>query len=54
MARPKRLKTPVKLNLLIEQKTKRRAFKMACEKKVSVGRLFEMLLDAESPMEATK
>lgn len=42
------MKTPVKLNLLLEQKTKRRAFKLACDRKVSVGRLFEMLLDAEN------
>lgn len=47
MARPKRLKNGVKLNLFIELKTKRLAFKMATEKKVSVGRLFEMLLDAQ-------
>lgn len=45
MSRPKRIKQPVKLNLLIEQKTKRRAFKIACDRKISVGRLFEILLD---------
>lgn len=47
MARPKRLKNGVKLNLFIEMKTKRLAFKIAADRKVSVGRLFEMLLDAQ-------
>jgi len=47
MARPKRLKTPTSLNLLVEKRSKQTAFRLACNRKISVGRLFEQLVEAE-------
>jgi hypothetical protein len=47
MARPKRLKSPVRLDLLIENKSKRDAFVMATKRAMSVSRLFEHLIAAE-------
>jgi hypothetical protein len=47
MARPKRLKTPASLNLLVEKRSKQAAFRLACHQKISVGRLFEQLVEAE-------
>ena len=40
MARPRRLKDPVKLNLLIEKNYKDLAMQMAAERQMSVSRLF--------------
>lgn len=47
MARPRKLQTPVKLNLLIDQESKDSAFMIAAERKISVSRLFEALLYKE-------
>jgi hypothetical protein len=48
MSRPRRPGTLVKLNLLVEQKSKRRAFALAVKTGLSVGRLFEKLLAREN------
>lgn len=47
MARPKRLKSPTRLNLLVDRGSKKDAFALATERKVSIGRLFELLVAAE-------
>ncbi len=47
MARPKKFKTPVPLNLRIERKIKEKAFRLAFDRKISVGQLFEQLVEAE-------
>jgi hypothetical protein len=47
MARPRKLQTPVKLNLLIDQNSKDSAILIAAERKISVSRLFEALLYKE-------
>ena len=41
MARPRRLKQPVKINLMIDKHIKNHATKMARKQGISVGRLFE-------------
>lgn len=47
MARPKLLKEPARLEVLVELTSKRRAFRMATKQRISIGRLFENLLAAE-------
>jgi hypothetical protein len=47
MARPKRFKSPARLDVIIERKTKRDAFALAVKHDVSVGRLFEQLVQRE-------
>lgn len=47
MARPRKLQTPVKLNLLIDQESKDTAFLIAAQRKISVSRLFEAMLYKE-------
>ena len=47
MARPKKLKAPERLNLLIDGRSKKNAFRLACDRRISIGRLFEQLIDAE-------
>ena len=47
MARPKRMKSPARLDVVIERKSKRDAFALAMKREVSVGRLFEQLIEAE-------
>ena len=47
MARPKKFKAPVPLNLRIEKKIKEKAFRLAFDRKISVGQLFEQLVEAE-------
>jgi len=44
MARPKRLKFPVKINLMIEEENKHKAIEIAKQRGISVGRLFEYWL----------
>ena len=41
MSRPKRIKEPVKINLLIEKDIKLKAIELAAKRRLSVGRLFE-------------
>jgi hypothetical protein len=41
MARPRRLKDPVKINLMIDRYIKNQAAEMAYQQGISVGRLFE-------------
>lgn len=41
MARPKRLKEPVKINLMIDKDIKIKALELAAKRGISVGRLFE-------------
>ena len=41
MPRPKRIKEPAKINLLIEKDIKLKAIELAAKRRVSVGRLFE-------------
>mgnify|MGYP003341239824 CR=1 FL=1 len=41
MARPKRLKEPVKINLMIDKDIKNKAIELATKRGISVGRLFE-------------
>jgi len=41
MARPKRLKEPVKINLMIDRSIKNQAAAIARQQGISVGRLFE-------------
>lgn len=52
MARPKRMKKPARLNLLIDEKSKKMAFKLASERDMSIGRLFEILLTEASAQPA--
>ena len=47
MGRPKRILEPVKLNLLIDRESKIGAIALAAKRKMSVGRLFEVLLFKE-------
>ena len=47
MARPKKFKAPAPLNLRIEKKIKEKAFRLALDRKISVGQLFEQLVEAE-------
>jgi hypothetical protein len=47
MARPKRLKSPARVQLLMDAKSKRDAFKLAFERRISLGRLVEELVEAE-------
>jgi hypothetical protein len=45
MGRPRR-KTPVeKLNLLVDAAAKRRAYKIATDRDMSLGRLFELVME---------
>lgn len=44
MPRPKRIKEPAKINLLIEKDIKLKAIELAAKRRVSVGRLFENCL----------
>jgi hypothetical protein len=41
MPRPKRIKEPAKINLLIERDIKLKAVELAAQRRISVGRLFE-------------
>jgi len=41
------MKSPARLELLIEKKSKRDGFALATRRKVSMGRLFELLIAAE-------
>lgn len=41
MPRPKRIKEPVKINLLIEKDIKLKAVELAAKRRISVGQLFE-------------
>jgi hypothetical protein len=41
MPRPKRIKEPAKINLLIEKEIKLKAIELATRRRTSVGRLFE-------------
>ena len=41
MPRPKRIKEPAKINLLIEKEIKLKAIELAARRRTSVGRLFE-------------
>jgi predicted HicB family RNase H-like nuclease len=41
MARPRRLKHPVKINLMVDKYIKNQAAEMARKQGISVGRLFE-------------
>jgi predicted HicB family RNase H-like nuclease len=41
MARPRRLKHPVKINLMVDKHIKNQAAEMARKQGISVGRLFE-------------
>lgn len=47
MARPRRLKEPVKLNLMIDKESKIKAMEIAAKRRMSVGRLFESWLMQE-------
>lgn len=47
MPRPKRLKEPVKINLLIEKDSKQKAINLALKRRTSVGRLFETWLQQD-------
>jgi hypothetical protein len=47
MAKPKKFRAPVPLNLRIEKKIKEKAFRLALDRKISVGELFEQLVEAE-------
>ena len=47
MARPKRMKSPARLELLMERARKREAFALAVKYGISVGRLFEKLVEDE-------
>ena len=47
MSRPKRMKDPARLDLVIERKIKRDAFSLATKNRISISRLFELLVDAE-------
>ena len=47
MARPNKLTDPKRLNLLLNGKSKRKAIKLAFDRKISVGRLLEELVEAE-------
>jgi mannitol/fructose-specific phosphotransferase system IIA component (Ntr-type) len=51
MPRPKKLKTPSRLNLLVEGQSKKAAFRLACDRRISIGHLFEQLVDAEEKRE---
>ena len=44
MPRPKRIKQPAKINLLIEKDFKVKAIELANKRRTSVGRLFEAWL----------
>ena len=44
MPRPKRIKEPAKINLLIEKDIKLKAIELASKRRTSVGRLFETWL----------
>jgi hypothetical protein len=47
MARPKRIKAAARLELLIERAVKRDAFAIATRNRISISRLFELLVEAE-------
>ncbi len=47
MGRPRKFAEPVKINLILEKKTKDSAVAVALERKISVSRLFEALLFKE-------
>jgi hypothetical protein len=47
MARPKNARATARLNLIVEPQTKRIAFKLAFQRRISAGRLFEELIVAE-------
>jgi len=47
MARPKQLRSPARLNLIVEAKTKKEAGKLAFDRRISIGHLFELLIIAE-------
>jgi hypothetical protein len=47
MARPKRLRFPAKINLMIEEESKYKAIEIAKKRGISVGRLFEYWLSQE-------
>jgi hypothetical protein len=47
MARPRKIKSPTRLNLLIGKEYKRSAFQLADHRGLSVGELFEQLVVEE-------
>jgi hypothetical protein len=47
MARPKRIKAPARLDLVIERASKRDAFALATRYGISISKLFELLIVAE-------
>lgn len=47
MARPRKLQCPVKLNLLVDERSKKRAKELATAMGLSVGRMFEELIRKE-------
>jgi hypothetical protein len=47
MRRTKKFKVLVPLNLHIEKKIKKKVFRLAFDRKISVGQLFEQLVEAE-------
>jgi hypothetical protein len=53
MARPKKLTDPKRLNLMLSAKAKRKAFKLAFDREISVGKLLETLVEAELQRGAT-
>jgi hypothetical protein len=48
MPRPRRLKHPVKINLLIDKSSKEIAVTLANKRQMSISRLFESLLQQEA------
>jgi predicted HicB family RNase H-like nuclease len=46
IGRPPRKKPSAKLNLLVAKESKRHAFTLASERGISIGRLFEFLIEA--------
>jgi hypothetical protein len=52
MARPRTLKNPKRLNLLLNAAAKRKAIKMAFDREISIGKLLEQLVEAELQKEA--
>ena len=47
MARPRTIKHPARLHLLVERESKRNAFKLADARDVGAGELFEQLVAEE-------
>lgn len=54
MPRPKRNDKPEKLNLNVAKRTKQRAFALATDRKTSISRLFEFLIEEEDARQKRK